>query len=62
MGRLDVLVYKTPLVDLVQGRGDADGQAQETAWLHGGVQEPGKRLAAGVLKQQNSPTMFPHKL
>jgi hypothetical protein len=55
-------VYKTPLVDLVQGRGDADGQAQETAWLHGGVQEPGKRLAAGVLKQQNSPTMFPHKL
>jgi hypothetical protein len=31
-------VNKTSLVELVQGRGDADRLAQKTTYLHGGAQ------------------------
>ncbi len=41
VGWLEVLVNQASPMELAQGRGDADGQAQEAAQLHGRTQQPG---------------------
>ena len=62
IGRLDVLVDEAALVDLAEGRGDRDGEAQKAPHLHGRAEQSVERLAAGVLEHQHGPTAFAHEL
>ena len=62
VGRLDVLVDQSTLVDPAQGRGDADGEAQEATHLHWGTEQSVERLAAGILEHQYGPAAFTPKL
>jgi hypothetical protein len=52
VGGLDALV-EAALVKRAQGSGDADGQAQEAADLHGRTQQPLELFAAGILVNQH---------
>ena len=62
IGRLDVLVDEAAPVDLCEGRGDRDGEAQKAAHFHGRPEQPVERLAAGVLEHQHSPAAFADEL
>ena len=61
IGRLDVLVDEAVLVHLAKGRGNADGDAQETSHLHRRAEQPAEQLAAGILEHQNGLTAISHK-
>jgi hypothetical protein len=54
MGRLEVLVDEPMLVDLAQGGGDADREAQTAAHLHGRAEQAVEGFAARVLQQQQT--------
>jgi hypothetical protein len=45
-------VDEAALVDLAQGRGDADREAQEAPYLHGRAKQSFDRRTAGILKHQ----------
>ena len=60
--RLDVLVDEAAPVDLCEGRGGSDGEAQKTAHFHGRTQQPVQRLVASVREHQHSPTAFANEL
>ena len=62
IGRLDVLVHEAALMDLAQGRGDLDGEAQEASHLHRGAEQPGERLAARIFEHKNGPAALLHEL
>ena len=49
-------------MDLREGRGDRDGEAQKAPHLHGPPEQPVQRLAAGVLEHQHGPTAFADEL
>ena len=62
MGRLEVLVDETPLVNLGEGRRDAAGEAQERSHFHGAAEEPVERFATGVLEHQQGALVLAHEL
>jgi hypothetical protein len=62
IGRLDVLVDEAAPVDLCEGPGDRDSDAQKTPHLHGHPEQSVQRLAAGVLEHQHDPTAFADEL
>ena len=49
-------------MDLCEGRGDRDGDAQKAPHLHGHPEQPVQRLAAGVLEHQHDLTAFADEL
>ena len=49
-------------MDAAQGRGDADGEAQEASHLHRRAQDPVERIASRILEQQHGPAAFAHEL
>ena len=53
IGRFDILVDESGLMDLAQGDRDANGETQEASQLHGRAEQPVKRLAAGILQHQH---------
>ena len=60
--RLDLLVDEAALMDAAQGRGDADGEAQEASHLHRRAQDPVERIASRILEQQHGPAALAHEL
>ena len=62
VGRLEVLVDQSTLVDPAQGRGDANGEVQEATHLHWGTEQSVERLAVGILEHQYGPAAFTPKL
>ena len=62
IGRLDVLVDETALVQLAERGRDADREAQECSHLHGRAEQPVERLAARVLEHQHGPAALAHEL
>src|SRR6202048_3172202 len=62
IGRLQVLVDQTTLVEFVQSNADADGNVQEAADLHRRAEQPLERLAARILEHEYGPTAFALKL
>ena len=61
VGRLDVFVDEAPLVEPAERGRQADGDAQERRDLPGLPQEPGQRLAAGVLEHERRPPAVTHQ-
>ena len=47
---------------LPEGRGDADGEAQEASHLHRRAEQPVERLAAGILQHQHGPAAVADEL
>src|SRR5262245_61158781 len=62
MARLEVLVDEASLVDLGEGHGDADGEAQERSRLHRAAEEPGERFAPRVLEHQHGAPVLVYEL
>jgi hypothetical protein len=62
MARLEVLVNEAPLVDLGEGHGDADGEAQESSYLHRAAEEPVERFAPRVLEHQQGAPVLVYEL
>jgi hypothetical protein len=62
MGRLDVLVDEPTLVELRDGPGKTETDAQERSHRHGLAEKPFKEFAAWVLKQQNGAALSLHQL
>ena len=61
VGRLDIFVDETPLVEPTQRGCQADGNAQKRGDLPGLPQEPRQRLATGVLEQEHRPPPVTHQ-
>jgi hypothetical protein len=49
-------------MDLREGAGDGDGEAQEASHLHGCAEQSVQWLAAGILEQQHDPTAVVEEL
>ena len=59
---LDILVHETALMDLADGCNHLDREAQEAPRLHGGVHQPGERLATKIFEHKNGSAAILQKL
>ena len=58
--RFDILVHQATLMDLAQGGGDLDRNAQETPRLHGSADQPAQRLATGIFEDKDAAAAILH--
>src|SRR5262249_44714480 len=59
--RLDVLVYKSALVDLAESHGDTDGEGQEVSQSHGLSEQPLDWLTARIFEHQYRATCLAYQ-
>ncbi len=62
VGRLEILVDETSLVDLAQRRDDADGKVQKATRFCWRAKQPFERLPSWVLEHQRNLTAVPDEL